>query len=65
MRVSNLSKVKELLADFNIENPRKVLTPMDPGLVITEKSVHLVLLPSITEEGNRQGWRVRETTGRG
>ncbi len=35
----NLTKVKELLADFNIENPRKVLTPMDPGLVITEKSV--------------------------
>ncbi len=39
VRVSNPSKVKELLADFHIESPRKVLTPMDPEFVITEKSV--------------------------
>ena len=40
VRVSNPNKVKELLADFDIESPRKVLTPMDPGFVITEKSVN-------------------------
>jgi hypothetical protein len=39
VRVSNPNKVKELLADFNVESTRKVLTPMDPGFVITEKSV--------------------------
>jgi transposase InsO family protein len=38
VRVSNPNKVKELLADFNVESPRKVLTPMDPGFVITDKS---------------------------
>lgn len=37
VRVSNPVKVKELLADYGIENPKKVLTPMDPGFVITDK----------------------------
>ncbi len=41
VRVSNPSKVEELLADFNIENLRKVLTHMDPGVVITEKSAQI------------------------
>jgi hypothetical protein len=37
VRVSNPIKVTELLADYCIENPRKVLTPMGPSFVITMK----------------------------
>jgi histone deacetylase 1/2 len=39
VRVSNPSKVKEILADYGIENPRKVLTPMDHSFVITQLAV--------------------------
>ena len=39
VRVSNPVKVKELLADYGIDSPRKVTTPMDPSFVITEMSV--------------------------
>jgi transposase InsO family protein len=39
VRVSNPVKVKELLADYGIDNPRKVTTPMDPSFVVTEMSV--------------------------
>ncbi len=35
VRVSNPMKVKELLADYGVETPKKVLTPMDPSFVIT------------------------------
>jgi hypothetical protein len=39
VRVSNPMKVKELLADYGIESPKKVLTPMDHSFVVTEMSV--------------------------
>lgn len=39
VRVSNPVKVKELLADYGIESPKKVLTPMDHSFVVTEMSV--------------------------
>ncbi len=52
--MSNPVKVTELLADYSIENPRKVLTPMDPSCVITMKP----MVEGISG-------RVRQTTGRG
>jgi transposase InsO family protein len=39
VRVSNPVKIKELLADYGITNPRKVTVPMDPSFVVTEMSV--------------------------
>lgn len=39
MRVSNPVKIKEVLADYGITNPKKVTTPMDPCFVVTEMSV--------------------------
>ncbi len=48
VRVSRPVKLKELLADYGMENPRKVLTPMDPSFVITQQGV---------VDGEKGGWQ--------
>jgi hypothetical protein len=56
VRVSNPVKVKELLADYGIESPRKVTTPMDPSFVVTEMSVEAKMTGGSGKplpEGNR------------
>ncbi len=49
VRVSNPMKIKELLAEYGIENPRKVLTPMDPSFVITIKPMLMDFLVGLAD----------------